>query len=212
VSASLSLREIARELADYEVALPDPELEKLSLYLELLQRWNRRINLTGLREPRAMVRRLFGESLYISRVVELRGRLVDVGSGAGFPGLALKLVAPDLQVTLVEARQRKCAFLKEVARECGFYAVDVVPARFESWQKARKGPEKADLITTRAVKTTPAFLDGLAGCLKPDGKAVFSTTSRGAKETMGIGSGWNWETVVPVPNAGNSVIIVGSLL
>jgi len=130
VSASLSLREIARELADYEVALPDPELEKLSLYLELLQRWNRRINLTGLREPRAMVRRLFGESLYISRVVELRGRLVDVGSGAGFPGLALKLVAPDLQVTLVEARQRIRA-ASQIDQAIDFVRVDDALARLD---------------------------------------------------------------------------------
>ena len=84
----LSTRDIAAELAPFGVELTGKELEQLSAYLELLLRWNRRVNLTGLRDPRTIVRRLFGESLYLSRIVELRGWLVDVGSGAGFPGLA----------------------------------------------------------------------------------------------------------------------------
>ena len=142
MAAPLSEAEIARELAGFGLQLPPPAMAQLSRYLELLLQWNRRVNLTGLRDPREIVRRLFGESLAISRAVELRGWLVDVGSGAGFPGLALKLVAPDLRVTLVEARQKKCAFLKEVARQCGFAGVDVVAERFEGW--VGRVAEKAD--------------------------------------------------------------------
>jgi len=158
-ATSLSTREIAAELAPFGVELSEPALAQLSTYLELLLRWNRRVNLTGLRQPRHIVRRLFGESLYLSRLVELRGWLVDVGSGAGFPGLALKLVAPDLRVTLIEARQRKCAFVKEVVRECGFYAIDVVTERFERWREGRHGQEMVDLITTRAVRTDRKLLE-----------------------------------------------------
>jgi len=83
-ATSLSTREIAAELAPFGVELTAPALAQLSTYLELLLRWNRRVNLTGLRQPRLIVRRLFGESLYLSRLVELRGWLVDVGSGPGF--------------------------------------------------------------------------------------------------------------------------------
>src|SRR3989337_3321707 len=90
----LSTRDIAAELAPFGVELTERGLEQLSLYLELLLRWNRRVNLTGLRQPRTIVRRLFGESLYLSRLAELRGWLVDVGSGAGVPGPAVEPVGP----------------------------------------------------------------------------------------------------------------------
>ena len=205
----LSTRDIAAELAPFGVELTERGLEQLSLYLELLLRWNRRVNLTGLRQPRTIVRRLFGESLYLSRVVELRGWLVDVGSGAGFPGLALKLVAPDLRVTLIEARQRKCAFLKEVVRECGFYAIDVVTERFESWAGERQGREEADLITTRAVKVDNRLLESMSAFLSEKGKAIFFATSDNAGSIMSRAPGWSWQKSV-IPSTKNSMIIVGS--
>ncbi|MGH9862105.1 MAG: RsmG family class I SAM-dependent methyltransferase, partial [Candidatus Acidiferrales bacterium] len=96
MAALLSEPEIAAELAAYQVVLPPEGLTQLRSYLDLLLHWNRRVNLTGLREPRDIVRRLFGESLFLTTVVSLRGWLVDVGSGAGFPGLALKLAVPEL--------------------------------------------------------------------------------------------------------------------
>ena len=206
----LSTRDIAAELAPFGVELTERGLEQLSLYLELLLRWNRRVNLTGLRQPRTIVRRLFGESLYLSRVVELRGWLVDVGSGAGFPGLALKLVAPDLRVTLIEARQRKCAFLKEVVRECGFYAIDVVTERFESWVGGRESREKADLITTRAVKVDNRLLESMSAFLSEKGKAIFFATSDNAGSIMSHASGLVWQQPLVIPSAGNSQIVVGS--
>jgi len=204
----LSTRDIAAELAPFGVELTGKGLEQLSLYLELLLRWNRRVNLTGLRDPRTIVRRLFGESLYLSRIVELRGWLVDVGSGAGFPGLALKLVAPDLRLTLIEARQRKCAFLKEVVRECGFYAIDVVTERFERWLEGRQGQEMADLITTRAVKVDDTFLKRMATLLGGGGRAVFFTTSGYAGTIRDKGVGWMWREE-GIPLAPGSVILVG---
>jgi len=204
----LSTRDIAAELAPFGVELTGKELEQLSAYLELLLRWNRRVNLTGLRDPRTIVRRLFGESLYLSRIVELRGWLVDVGSGAGFPGLALKLVAPALRVTLIEARQRKCAFVKEVVRECGFYAIDVVTERFERWLEGRQGQEMADLITTRAVRVDDMFLKRMATLLGGDGRAVFFTTSGSAGAIRDKGVGWMWREE-GIPLAPSSVILIG---
>ncbi len=206
---SLSTREIAAELAPFGVELTEGGLEQLSLYLELLLRWNRRVNLTGLRDPRAIVRRLFGESLYLSRVVQLRGWLVDVGSGAGFPGLALKLVAPDLRVTLIEARQRKCAFLKEVVRECGFYAIDVVMERLDHWVGHGERRGKADLITTRAVAVGDSLLDRMAVLLDDSGKAIFFATSDNAESIMSHTAGWLWQRPVVIPSARNSVVVVG---
>ncbi|MEE9233994.1 MAG: 16S rRNA (guanine(527)-N(7))-methyltransferase RsmG [Candidatus Acidoferrales bacterium] len=210
MAVPLSSREIARELAEYRVELPQPAMAQLSAYLELLLRWNRRINLTGLRDPHAILRRLFGESLYLSRVVELRGWLVDIGSGAGFPGLALKLVAPGLRVTLIESRRRKCAFLKEVVRECAFSEVDVVGGRFESWLQGPGGRRKADLITTRAVIVDPRLLEQIQQLLSPSGRAVFLTTAALAGQIRGLSSAWSWEEW-PVPPDKRTIALVGSL-
>jgi len=171
VAASLSEHEIARELASYQVELSPAALHQLSCYLELLLRWNQRINLTGYRDPHQIVRRLFGESLFLAQVIELRGWLVDVGSGAGFPGLALKLAAPDLRATLIESRRKKGAFMKEVARSCEFYNVDVVVERFESWARRPVGPGKPSIVTTRAVKPGRELLDLTRALLADQGKA-----------------------------------------
>lgn len=205
----LSAREIAAELGDYNVRLSPAALAQLNCYLELLLRWNRRINLTGIREPRAILRRLFGESLYLAGVVRVRGWLVDVGSGAGFPGLALKLAAPGLKVSLIEPRRRKCAFLKEVARRCGFSSVEVVAERFESWVQSREGEEGADLITTRAVAVTPDLLRAMADLLGREGRAVFLTTGKLAEKMKAQERGWGWEPVRSVPGDGGRVVIVG---
>lgn len=207
----LSSREIARELAEYQVELSQPALARLSAYLELLLRWNRRINLTGLRDPEVILRRLFGESLYLSRVVELRGWLVDIGSGAGFPGLVLKLVAPGLRVTLIESRRRKCAFLKEVVRECAFSGVDVVGGRFEDWLQGRGGRRKADIITTRAVIVRPRLLEQIHQLLSPSGRAVFLTTAALAGQIRGLSSAWSWQRESPVPPDNRTIALVGIL-
>jgi len=207
--AALSEPEIAAELAAFEITLPPPALSQLSCYLDLLLRWNQRINLTGIRDPKTIVRRLFGESLCIARAVELRGWLVDVGSGAGFPGLALKLAAPDLRVTLIEARQKKCAFLKQVVLECGFTGVDVVAERFEGW--ARERPAKANLITTRAVAMDSRLLQAMESVLAPDGKLVVATTTELARGLEGSLVGWTWAPA-SVPGQGDTVILVGAKL
>lgn len=208
VAAVLSPAEIAAELAHCRVSLPPAVLEQLSTYLELLLHWNRRINLTGLRDPKLIVRRLFGESLYIAQVLDLQGWLVDVGSGAGFPGLALKLGAPSLKVTLVEARHRKGAFLKEVIRECRFAATDVVVERFEVWCDSI-GKRPPDCITTRAVRMSSRLLSLIAGTLRPNGVGVFVTSPGLAlilREQVDV---LRWEQVVDVPGSPDSVLVLG---
>ena len=208
MAAALSPAEIAAELAHCRVRLPPAGLEQLSTYLELLLRWNRRINLTGLRDPRLIVRRLFGESLYVAQVLDLQGWLVDVGSGAGFPGLALKLALPSLKVTLVEARRRKGAFLKEVIRECHLTATDVVVERFEVWCDDIKG-KRPDCITTRAVELSSHLLSLIAGTLRPGGVGVFFTSSRLAPRLREQADTLRWDQEVKIPGSPDTVLIIG---
>lgn len=209
MAVPLAASEIARELADYEIVLGPTGLAQLETYLDLLVRWNRRMNLTGIRAPRRMVRELFGESLYISRVVDLQGWLVDVGSGAGFPGLALKLAAPALRVTLIESRRKKCAFLKEAVRACGFTTSEVVNERFESWAKRYPGQVEADIITTRAVEVGGKLLGEMRRIVRKSGTVVIATTGS-LSEGIRSGAGeWDWARAQMIPGGQGRVVLVG---
>lgn len=199
MAAPLTAPEVAQELADYGVVVSENALGHLVTYQELLLRWNRRINLTALRTPRRIVRQLFGESLYLTRVLVLRGRLLDVGTGAGFPGLALKMAVPSLDLTLIEANRRKCAFLKEVVRVCGLAGVRVVSKRFHEWVAHARG-YVADISTTRAVDVSQSFLELVAQVTAPDGRAVFYTTDAIARRIRSTARGWAWLEQVPIPN------------
>src|SRR6201993_4917174 len=93
-------------------------LEPLQLYLDLLLRWNARVNLTAVRDPEQIVTRHFGESLFAAGLLKQNApaTLADVGSGAGFPGIPMKLVLPHCGLTLIESQGKKAAFLREVLR------------------------------------------------------------------------------------------------
>ena len=110
--------ELVREANALGVGLSPEHLQKLDAYLELLLLWNRRINLTSVRVERGIVVKHFLDSLAVAKQIpQGASTLVDVGSGAGFPGLVLAILAPALTVTVVEPNQKKVAFLRAVARE-----------------------------------------------------------------------------------------------
>ena len=128
---------IAALLTPYLVSAPTtPEnlYAQLSTYLDLLLRWNARTNLTSIREPEEIVRRHFGESLFAGAHLAARlpaaATLLDFGSGAGFPGLPIQLLLPNLRVTLAESQNKKSTFLREVARTLNL-PTEVWPARVE---------------------------------------------------------------------------------
>ena len=142
---------------------PRPELlRQLLAYLELLLRWNSRTNLTAVRTPEEIVRRHFGESLLLARLCpEESQSVLDLGSGAGFPGLPLQLAWPEVHVTLAESQGKKAAFLREVVRELHLPA-EVWAGRAEELASSRT----FDLVAMRAVDRMEQAI-GLAGQLAP---------------------------------------------
>jgi 16S rRNA (guanine527-N7)-methyltransferase len=131
-------------------AVPPELYARLNVYLDLLLRWNSRTNLTAVRDAEEIVTRHFGESLFAG--VELSGRLaegatvLDIGSGAGFPGLPIQLLLPRLRMTLAESQGKKAAFLREAVRVLGV-AVEVWPLRVEEMAADRR----FGAVTLRAV-------------------------------------------------------------
>jgi 16S rRNA (guanine527-N7)-methyltransferase len=155
-------------LAELGLDLAPAVLEQLQLYREELKLWNARINLTGLKTDRDIVIKHFLDSLAVLPFLEAAASLVDLGSGAGFPGLVLKLARPPMALCLVEARQKKAAFLEYLVSRLRLTGVAVVqthlsPARARQWQP------KVEAVVSRATFVLPRFLELAAPLLAPGG-------------------------------------------
>lgn len=146
--------------------------ERLLRYLALLEKWNRVYNLTGVRDMPTMVTSHLLDSLSVHPFITGR-YLLDVGSGAGLPGLPLAVAMPDLRVTLLESRQKRARFLEYVVSTLGLANVDVVCRRVEQYQPQ----QKFDTLVTRAFSTIAAFTD-LAGHLCAKGGKLIALKGR----------------------------------
>src|SRR5438876_12030852 len=121
---------IQRALGEFELLATDEQVLQIQRYMEILLTWNEKVNLTAIRDPLQILYRHFCESMYAAEAIPLKnGRLADVGSGGGFPGLPLKILRPDLQVFLVESNIKKVTFLAEVIRELELTSAQVLARR-----------------------------------------------------------------------------------
>ena len=170
---ALSTKVIGSLLAPYFAEPSEDLLAQLSQYLDLLLHWNRRTNLTAIRDPEGIVRRHFGESLFAARHIPAGAQtLLDLGSGAGFPGLPIQLVHPELQVTLAESQNKKAAFLREAVRVLGLRST-VWDARAEMMPKARR----FDVVALRAVDDPDKALEQAGFRLAPGGTILHLTSA-----------------------------------
>jgi len=204
----LNEADLKRLLEPFGLKLSVAQHHQILTYLELLLRWNRRINLTGIVLPDDCVSRHFGESLIISRYVELNGRLLDVGSGAGFPGLALRIVSPSLQVTLLEPSTKKRAFLKEVVRSCDWEGVEVRPERLEEFAQESAGRE-FDIATARAVGSLERLVHQATECLRTRGRLCLWIGRGQVEAVRSTAPALDWEGPIHIPLSRQREIWVG---
>lgn len=201
--------DIRKLLEPFDLQLGCGQIAQIATYLELLLRWNQKINLTAIRTPEECVTRHFGESLYLSRKLELSGRLLDVGSGAGFPGLALRIVFPELLTTLLEPVAKKRAFLKEAARACGIPAVEVRGERLEDFI-AQSGAPQFDTVTARAVGRLDRLIPQALEVLEPGGRICLWVSRAQAGELDKFRGKIRWGEPIRVPLGREREIWVGS--
>jgi 16S rRNA (guanine527-N7)-methyltransferase len=155
---------LRRGLLALGVGLSDGQVERLERYLALLEKWNRVYNLTAIREPERMVTHHLLDSLAI--LPHVRGpRVLDVGSGAGLPGIPLALAAPGLEVTLLDSSHKKAAFLQQAVAELALANATVVTGRIEAWQT----DARFDTIVSRAFADLGEFASAAARLLAPGG-------------------------------------------
>ncbi len=206
-ASSISPVQIRAILQSFDLAVSDSLCEQIRVYIELLLRWNRRISLTAIESPEEIVRTHFAESLLATKAVpDLHGRLADVGTGAGFPGLPLRMYIPDLHLTLIEPNAKKCAFLAEVIRALDLKAVEIIQRRYED---VRTPDPPFDIVTARALGQFQEFADWAESVLAPNGRVMVWTGPDGKSELERKKS-WNWHLPYMIPGSKHRLIVVGS--
>jgi 16S rRNA (guanine527-N7)-methyltransferase len=174
------------------------QLDQVSTYVQLLLRWNEKMNLTAIRDEKSIVTRHFGESFFAAQALIAGGadglRIVDVGSGAGFPGLPMKLWAPTVELTLVESVQKKATFLREVIRTLGLRSATVFGDRAERFPSG-----SADLVTLRAVELFGAVLPVASRMVAPGGRLALLIGADESGQVPVLETGFQWQDARAIP-------------
>lgn len=154
------------------IKLSEIQLKQFYNYMNLLIEWNKKINLTAITEPDEIILKHFVDSLTISKYISDGTKVVDVGTGAGFPGIPLKIVRQDVDITLLDSLQKRINFLNEVINELNLEKITTVHSRVEDFGKNKKYREKFDIATSRAVANLATLSEYLLPLVKVGGKVI----------------------------------------
>ena len=173
-----------KDLEAFGIFLTDGQLGQFLRYYEMLVEWNGRMNLTAITEYQDVLKKHFVDSLSLTKVYDLRqnSSIIDVGTGAGFPGLALKIAFPGLKVTLLDSLNKRIQFLDAVIGELGIQGVETVHGRAEDFAKPGKLRESFDLCMSRAVANLSTLSEYCLPFVKKGGLFVAYKSEKAASE------------------------------
>jgi 16S rRNA (guanine527-N7)-methyltransferase len=190
--------------------------QDISTYIDILGRWNARINLTAIRDPEEIVTRHFGESLFAATHLfpstacvgtgDSPVRVADLGSGAGFPGIPIKLWAPQIALTLIESNYKKAAFLREAIRALTLTDVNVQNVRAETLP-----PATFDVVALRAVERFAQVLPVAARLVTPSGRLALLIASSQIEAARSALPTFSWDHPFPIPQSKSRLLLVGAL-
>lgn len=167
----MNKEQFINELKKININITDDMLSKLDEYYHILVEENSKYNLTAITEENQVYLKHFYDSLSIIRIVDLNNQyLLDIGTGAGFPGLVLKIVFPDLKIDLLDSTNKKCLFLQKVIDKLNLKNINVINARAEEYAKVNR--EKYDIVTSRAVAPLKHLLEYSIPTLKVNGNFI----------------------------------------
>ena len=165
---------------EQNVNLNGVQIEQLDTYASFLKEYNEKINLTAICEYEEVLDKHFYDSLLLSFNKEIKGSLVDVGTGAGFPGVVLKIVYPDLKVILIEPLKKRCVFLNELIEKLGLKDIEVINSRGEDFSLTNR--EKYDFVTARAVSNLNMLIEICGAMVKIGGYFIALRGLNGKEE------------------------------
>jgi 16S rRNA (guanine527-N7)-methyltransferase len=201
-----SVDAIRHAMGEFQLTVNDKQVLQIQQYINILLLWNEKINLTAIRDPLDILYRHFCESMYAATTVPVEnGRLADVGSGGGFPGLPLKILSPNLRVFLVESNLKKATFLAEVVRELELTDAQVLVRRYEEL-----GEEIAplDYVCSRALGEFPSFLEWAHSDQIAAKQVILWIGARDLPDLQRVLT-WEWHEPIQVPHSLRRLILVG---
>ncbi len=177
----MNFENFKEQLANIKISLSDEQIGLFKKYLALLNEWNQKIDLTSLKTDEEIIEKHFYDSLLVAEKNPFQSQsLVDIGSGAGFPGIPLKIAFPELSITLLEPTKKRCLFLEKVIKELKLSNIEVVNARAEDLPE--KYREKFDFAIARAVAPLNVLLELALPFVKVNGQFIAMKGPNGSEE------------------------------
>ena len=146
--------------------------EKFYKYMNLLNEWNKKINLTAIEEPKEIITKHFIDSLSILGYIEESEKVADIGTGAGFPGIPIKIAKSSIEMTLIDSLNKRIGFLNEVIKEIELNNIEAIHSRAEETGQNKKYRESFDIVTSRAVAKLDVLVEYMLPLVKVGGKCI----------------------------------------
>ena len=164
--------EFTKKLQEIEITLNEEQQNQFYMYMNLLIEWNQKINLTAITEPKEIILKHFIDSLTILKEIKNDSKVIDVGTGAGFPGIPLKIANPSLNIVLLDSLNKRINFLNEVIEHLKLKSIETIHARIEEVGKNEKYREQYDVVTSRAVSNLNVLAEYMLPLTKLGGKCI----------------------------------------
>lgn len=172
----MNIEEFSKELtklaSKIEIELSLDEIEKLYKFMYLLLEWNEKINLTAITEPEDIILKHFVDSITIKKYIKSENKVLDMGTGAGFPGIPLKIISSDTYFTLVDSLNKRIIFLNEVCDKLKLDKIENIHSRAEELAKNKKYREQYDVVTSRAVARLASLVEYMLPFVKVGGRCI----------------------------------------
>lgn len=172
----MNIEEFSKELtklaSKIEIELSLDEIEKLYKFMYLLLEWNEKINLTAITEPEDIILKHFVDSITIRKYIKSENKVLDMGTGAGFPGIPLKIISSDTYFTLLDSLNKRIIFLNEVCDKLKLDKIENIHSRAEELAKNKKYREQYDVVTSRAVARLASLVEYMLPFVKVGGRCI----------------------------------------
>ena len=164
--------DLKQKLNEFNIEISDNQLEKFDKYMKFLLEWNEKINLTAIVEPDEVKIKHFLDSLTVLKYINDEDKVIDIGTGAGFPGIPLKIMKPDTKITLLDSLNKRINFLNIVIEELGLKNIEAIHGRAEEFARNKLYREKYDIAVSRAVANLSTLTEYMLPFVKVGGRCI----------------------------------------